>query len=120
MFQPHKILRSGLWRAVDGRVLVFVHKELMLAQVRRAFPARRYVVVDDKPRILGAVKAAWGDAVTTVFPRQGHYAFDAAERDRHPAPDVTLDHIGDIAGADIARWLRPAGALHEHEHQEPA
>ncbi len=123
VFQPRKIQRSGLWRAVEGRVLIHVHKELALDQVRRAFPARHHVFVDDKPRILGAVKAAWGDAVTTVFPRQGHYAFDAAERARHPAPDVTLDHIGDLAGGDLARRLRLSvlpGAPHERQHQETA
>jgi len=118
VFQPRKIERSGLWRAVGGRVLIHVHKELMLDEVRRAFPARRYVLVDDKPRILGAVKAAWGDAVTTVFPRQGHYAFDAAELARHPAPDITLDHIGDLARADVMRRLAGlAGARNESHHE---
>jgi FMN phosphatase YigB (HAD superfamily) len=120
VFQPRKIQRSGLWRAVDGRVLVHVHKERMLDEVRRAFPARRYVFVDDKPRLLGAVKAAWGDAVTTVFPRQGHYAFDAAEIARHPAPDLTLDHIGDLARADVARRLGLAGVSNERHHPTAA
>jgi FMN phosphatase YigB (HAD superfamily) len=120
VFQPRKIQRSGLWRAVEGRVLIHVHKELMLDEVRRAFPARRYVLVDDKPRILGAVKAAWGDAVTTVFPRQGHYAFDAAELARHPAPDITVDHIGDLARADVLRRLGLAGAWNESHHEAAA
>jgi FMN phosphatase YigB (HAD superfamily) len=111
VFQPRKIQRAGLWRAVGGRVLVQVHKERCLDEVRRALPARHYVLVDDKPRILGAVKAAWGAGVTTVFPRQGHYAHDAAERARHPEPDVTLDHIGELLHADVARWTAPAGAL---------
>jgi len=111
VFQPLKIRRSGLWRAVEGRVLVHAHKERHLAALRDGFPADRYVIVDDKPRILGAVKAAWGDAVTTVFVRQGHYAFDDAERARHPEPDVTLDHIGDLARGDRARQLLLAGAL---------
>lgn len=120
VFQPRKIQRSGLWRAVEGRVLIHVHKELRLAEVKRAYPARHHVFIDDKPRLLGAVKAAWGDAVTTVFPRQGHYAFDTAERARHPAPDVTLDHIGDLARADVASWFARAGAAHEPEHEAVA
>ena len=116
VFQPRKIQRSGLWRAVEARVLIYVHKELMLAAVQRAFPARRYVIVDDKPRILGALKAAWGDNVTTVFPRQGHYAFDAAEVARYPVPDVVVDHIGDLARMNIAAWFPPAGEHHEPDH----
>jgi FMN phosphatase YigB (HAD superfamily) len=116
VFQPRKIQRSGLWRAVEGRVLIYVHKELMLDEVKRTFPARRYVMVDDKPRILGALKAAWGDDVTTVFPRQGHYAADAEELARYPKPDVTIDHIGDLARMNIAAWFPSAGAPHESEH----
>ena len=110
VFQPRKIQRSGLWRAVDGRVLIYVHKEQMLDEVRRTFAARHYAIVDDKPRILGALKAAWGDGVTTVFPRQGHYAFDAAEVAKYPAPDVTVDHIGEIARTNIAAWIPLPGA----------
>ena len=105
VFQPRKIQRSGLWDAVDGRVLIYVHKEAMLDDVRRLFPARRYAVVDDKPRLLGAFKAAWGDGVTTVFPRQGHYAHDAAEVARHPPPDVVVEHIGELARTNIAHWI---------------
>ncbi len=116
VFQPRKIQRSGLWRAVEGRVLIYVHKELMLDEVRRTFPARHYVMVDDKPRILGALKAAWGDAVTTVFPRQGHYALDTAEAAKYPAPDITVDHIGDLARTNIAGWFPLPGATHEPDH----
>jgi len=105
VFQPRKIQRAGLWDAVDGRVLIYVHKEQMLDEIRRAFPARHHVFVDDKPRLLGAFKAAWGAGVTTVFPRQGHYAHDAAEIARHPAPDVAVDRIGEIARMNIARWI---------------
>ena len=105
VFQPRKIQRSGLWRAVEGRVLIYVHKELMLDEVKRTFPARHYVLVDDKPRILGAVKAAWGDRVTTIFPRQGHYALDTVEVARHPTPDIIVDHIGDLARTNIAAWF---------------
>jgi FMN phosphatase YigB (HAD superfamily) len=112
VFQPRKIQRSGLWRAVEGRVLIYMHKDLMLDEVRRTFAARHYVIVDDKPRILGALKAAWGDGVTTIFPRQGHYALDAEEVAKYPAPDVIVDHIGDLARTNIAGWFARAGAPH--------
>lgn len=96
VFQPRKVRRSGLWDAVEGRVLIYLHKERMLESVVRRFPASRYVMVDDKLRILTAMKAAWGDAVTTVFPRQGHYARDAREIAAYPAADVTVERIGDL------------------------
>jgi len=116
VFQPRKIARAGLWRAVEGRVLIYVHKELMLDEVKRTFPARHYVVVDDKPRILGALKAAWGDCVTTVFARQGHYAQDVDAVARYPRPDVVVDHIGDLARMNIAAWLPASGAATEAKH----
>jgi hypothetical protein len=96
VFQPRKIRRSGLWDAFQGDVLVYIHKELELADVERRYPAERYALVDDKVRILAAVKEVWGDRVTTIFPRQGHYALDAEEVARYPAPDVTVEHIGDV------------------------
>ena len=76
MFQPRKVERSGLWRAFDGRVLIYIHKEEELDDVARLYPADHYVMIDDKLRILSAVKKIWGERVTTVFPKQGHYAFD--------------------------------------------
>jgi len=97
VFQPRKIRRSGLWDAFRGDVLVYIHKEQELEDVERRYPAERYVLVDDKVRILSAVKDVWGQRVTTVFPRQGHYANDAKEVARYPAPDVTIEHIGDLA-----------------------
>ena len=96
VFQPRKVQRSGLWDAVEGRVLIYVHKETMLDQLRRLYPARRYVMVDDKVRILAAMKAVWGERLLTVFPRQGHYAHDAAILAAHPAPDFTVERIGDL------------------------
>lgn len=96
VFQPRKVRRSGLWDAVQGRVLIYLHKERMLDAVVRRFPASRYVMVDDKLRILTAMKAAWGDSVTTVFPRQGHYARDPKETAAYPAPDVAVERIGDL------------------------
>ena len=85
VFQPRKIERSGLFEAVDGNILIYIHKEQELADVERRYPADRYVLVDDKLRILTAIKAAWGERVTTVFPRQGHYALDAKEDAQIPA-----------------------------------
>jgi FMN phosphatase YigB (HAD superfamily) len=95
VFQPLKIERSGLKAAVGGRVLIYVHKEKELADVEERFPADRYVLVDDKVRILSAVKAAWGARVTTVFPKQGHYATDPGVAG-YPTPDFSVDHIGEL------------------------
>ena len=96
VFQPRKVERSGLWEAVAGEVLIFIHKEQMLDEVERQYPARRYVMIDDKLRILTAIKAAWSDRVTTVFVRQGHYAHDPSQVDPYPPADVTVDAIGDV------------------------
>jgi FMN phosphatase YigB (HAD superfamily) len=93
VFQPRKVQRSGLWEAVDGQVLIYIHKELMLDAVQKRYPARHYVMVDDKLRILAAMKAAWGERLTTVFPRQGHYALDAATVAGLPPADITIDRI---------------------------
>jgi FMN phosphatase YigB (HAD superfamily) len=93
VFQPRKIERSGLWAAVEGEVLVYIHKEQMLDDVERRYPARRYVMVDDKIRILSAMKAVWGERLTTVFVRQGHYAADPSQVDPYPPADVTIDRI---------------------------
>jgi len=96
VFQPRKIQRSGLWEAVEGRVLIYIHKEQMLDDVERRYPAARYVMVDDKIRILAAMKAIWKDRLTTVFVRQGHYAHDVKLVSQYPAADVTVDRIGDL------------------------
>ena len=96
VFQPRKVRRSGLWDAVEGRVLIYLHKERMLDSVKRRHPASRYVMVDDKLRILTAMKGAWGTSLTTIFPRQGHYARDPKEIAAYPAADVTLERIGDL------------------------
>jgi FMN phosphatase YigB (HAD superfamily) len=102
VFQPRKVERSGLWRLFDGRVLIYVHKEKELADVERWFPARHYVLIDDKLTILDAVKRVWRDKVTTVFPRQGHYALDAKALAGQPAADVDLSAIGALASRDLA------------------
>jgi FMN phosphatase YigB (HAD superfamily) len=104
VFQPRKIARAGLAAAVDGRVIVCIHKERELDLVRARLPAERYVVVDDKWRLLAAIKSAWGDAVTTVFVRQGHYAHDPAERRDRPAPDLELDAIAALREVPPARF----------------
>lgn len=102
VFQPRKVNRSGIWKAVAGRVLIFVHKEEMLDAVQREYPAKHYVLIDDKERILDTVKKAWGDRLTTVFPRQGHYALDPGNAGRYRKPDVTVEKIGDLLGMDAA------------------
>jgi FMN phosphatase YigB (HAD superfamily) len=96
VFQPRKVDRAGLNSAVDDNVLIYVHKEHELDDVEARFPAQHYVVVDDKLRILAAIKKVWGDRVTTVFPRQGHYALDPAILASEPPADITVDRIGDI------------------------
>lgn len=102
IFQPRKIERSGLYSAVEGRVLLYIHKERELDDVKERYPADHYVLVDDKPRILATVKESWGERVTTVLPRaQGHYARDARSVARYPAPDVTIDAIGDLLEREV-------------------
>jgi FMN phosphatase YigB (HAD superfamily) len=96
VFQPHKIQRAGLWDAVEGRVLIYVHKERMLDEVKRLYPAEHYVMVDDKLGILEAMKAAWGAQLTTVFPRQGQYARASLSMASHPTADLSVEHIADL------------------------
>jgi FMN phosphatase YigB (HAD superfamily) len=109
VMQPHKIRRAGLWDAVAGRVLIYIHKEQMLASVEQRYPARRYVMVDDKLRILTAIKHYWGDRVTTVFPRQGHFALDAAVVAANPPADLSIGGIGELAGYDSATFSSSDG-----------
>ena len=108
VFQPLKVERSGLWDAVEGRVLIYVHKERMLADIERHYPARHYIMVDDKLRILTAMKKVWRDRLTTVFPRQGHYALDRSDTDAYPPADIILESIGDLVGHDLAGLLDAA------------
>jgi hypothetical protein len=105
VFQPRKIWRSGLYEAVDGQALVYIHKESELADVVAKYPAHHYVLVDDKLRILTTVKAIWGDRVTTVFPRQGHYAHDPRILAEYPPADLTIDAIGDLLSYDLPSLL---------------
>ena len=104
VFQPHKLQRSGLWTAVEGRALIYIHKDRMLADVAARYPARRYVMVGDKLRVLAAMKDVWGDRLTTVFARQGHYAFDPKHLATYPAADLTIERISDL---DPERFSAP-------------
>jgi FMN phosphatase YigB (HAD superfamily) len=106
VFQPRKVERSGLWRAVDGRVLIYIHKEQELAYVERLYPAEHYVLIDDKLRILDAVKRSWGERVTTVFARQGQYAFDPQTLHRYPPADLALASIGELCSWDLDTFLK--------------
>jgi FMN phosphatase YigB (HAD superfamily) len=105
VFQPRKIQRSGLWRAVDGRVMVGLHKEQSLDAMRGRFPAAHYVMVDDKPQLLVAMKRLLGAQLTTVFVRQGHYAAESRETVFDPGPDVCIDHIADLLERDLIHGI---------------
>jgi FMN phosphatase YigB (HAD superfamily) len=109
VFQPRKVERAGLFDAVEGRVLIYVHKEQELDDVTRRYPAEHYVLVDDKIRILTAIKQAWGPRLTTVFPLQGHYAHDP-DVAKYPKPDVTIGRIGELRGYDLARLQAAASS----------
>ncbi len=102
VFQPRKVQSSGLWEAVEGHVLIYIHKEEMLDDVERRYPARHYVMVDDKLRIVTAMKKRWGSRLTTVWPRQGHYALDPQAIATYPAADVTIERIGDLVHYDLS------------------
>jgi FMN phosphatase YigB (HAD superfamily) len=105
VFQPRKVERSGIFEAVEGHVLIYIHKEKALADVERRYPAEHYILVDDKPRILAAVKKIWGDRVTTVFPRQGQYAHDAKVIAACPPADLTVERIGELLDYNLPALL---------------
>ena len=105
VFQPRKIERSGLFEAVQGRVLIYIHKELELEDVESRYPARHYVLVDDKLRILTAVKKVFGPRLTSVFPRQGHYAHDAKALAEYPPADISIERIGDLLQRDRSAFV---------------
>jgi FMN phosphatase YigB (HAD superfamily) len=109
VFQPRKIDRSGLFEEVEGKVLIYIHKEHELEDVERRYPADHYVLIDDKLRILAAVKNIWGARVTTVFPRQGHYALDARVVEAFPAADLSIERIGDLLHYDLKTMLAAGG-----------
>jgi len=112
VFQPRKIERSGIRDAVDGRVLIYIHKEAELSDVERFYPADHYVLIDDKLRILTAIKKIWDERVTTIQPLQGHYAGDPNAQAAYPPADITLEHIGDLLKHDFSAtidWVRQMG-----------
>ena len=111
VFQPRKVQRSGLWQAVEGRVLIYIHKEQMLGDLVQRYPARHYVMVDDKLRILAAMKAIMERRLTTVFARQGHYALDPQIVATYPAADLAIERIGDLLGYDFPAWMRIAKSV---------
>lgn len=108
VFQPRKVQRSGLYDAVGRRALIYIHKEQLLDDVENRYPARHYVLVDDKLRILTAIKEAWGSRLTTVFPRQGHYAHDPKALAMYPPADIAIDRIADLLGYDLSALLGAA------------
>lgn len=110
VFQPRKVERSGLWNAVEGRVLIYIHKEEMLDAVAAAYPARHYVMIDDKLRVLAMMKAEWRDRLTTVFPRQGHYATDAKLLAAYPPADLAVERIGDLITFERSAFAAAATA----------
>jgi len=107
VFQPRKVERSGIFEAVDGHVLVYIHKEEALDDIERRYPAQHYVIVDDKPRILAALKGSWGGRVTTIFPRQGQYALDSKAVAACRPADLTVERIGDLLALDLPALLPP-------------
>jgi FMN phosphatase YigB (HAD superfamily) len=102
VFQPRKIQHAGIWDAVAGRVLIYLHKERVLDHVQKRYPAPHYVMVDDKPNLLAAMKSVLGAKLTTVFVRQGHYALAAQSNLGTPAPDRVIERIGDLQNLDIS------------------
>jgi hypothetical protein len=110
VFQPRKVQRSGLFEAVEGHVLIYIHKEQQLGDVEKRYPAEHYVLVDDKLRILTAVKQVWGSRLTTVFPRQGHYAYDTKTVASYPPADIVIERIGEMLDFDLPTLLHPGKA----------
>jgi FMN phosphatase YigB (HAD superfamily) len=110
VFQPRKVERSGLSDAVDGNILIYIHKEEELEDVKRRYPAEHYVLVDDKLRILSAVKDIWGKRVTTVFPKQGHYTKDPVVLAQYPPADISIGRIGELLDYDLLTLIKKGRA----------
>jgi FMN phosphatase YigB (HAD superfamily) len=107
VFQPRKIQRSGIWHAVEGRVMIYLHKERVLDHMQQRYPAGHYVMVDDKPNLLAAMKSTLGDKLTTVFVRQGHYALAPESNSVEPAPDLTIERIEDLIDRNLTDFQEP-------------
>ena len=108
VFQPRKIQRSGIWDLVEGRVLLYLHKEQSLDSMQARFPAAHYVMIDDKPKLLAAIKKTMGGKLTTVFVRQGHYAHESFDPPISPAPDLVIERIGDLLTKKLPDFMLPA------------
>jgi FMN phosphatase YigB (HAD superfamily) len=106
VFQPRKVERSGIWKAVGGNVLIFIHKEQELECVDSIYPARHYVMVDDKLRLLQAIKDIWKDRVTTVFVQQGHYARDKKAIAQYRPADISIRRIADLLDIELRSWVQ--------------
>ena len=107
VFQPRKIQRSGIWQAVEGHVMIYLHKERVLDHVQARYPANHYVMVDDKPNLLAAMKSTLGDRLTTVFVRQGHYARAPESNSVKPAPDLTIERIENLIDHNLTDFQEP-------------
>ena len=105
VFQPRKIQRSGIWNAVQGRVLIYLHKEGALDGMQRRYPARHYVMVDDKAQLLAAMKRVLGQKLTSVFVHQGHYAAQSANTVIDPPPDLEIQRISDLLNLHLSDFL---------------
>jgi hypothetical protein len=105
VFQPRKVRRSGLWQAVDGHVLIYIHKENMLDDIAERYPAGRYVMIDDKIRVLAEMKKTWRDRLTTVFARQGHYARDEGAVAQYPPADLEIEDIEALLQQEVIAAL---------------
>ena len=105
--QQHSDHRSGIFEAVEGNVLIYIHKELELEDAARRYPAKHYVMVDDKLRLLADIKKAWGEKVTTVFPKQGHYALDPEIIAKYPPADISIERIGSLLEYDLQALCSP-------------
>lgn len=119
VFQPRKVERSGIFEAVEGHVLIYIHKEQALDDVERRYPAAHYVLVDDKLRILTAIKKIWGDRVTTVFPRQGQYAHDLSVLAACPPADLTVERIDNLLDYDLAALLATKQSIQISQEVKP-
>jgi hypothetical protein len=119
VFQPRKIQRSGLWNAVQGRVLIDVHKERAIDAMQQRFPARHYVAIDDKPQLLAAMKQALGERLTTVFVHQGHYTTQSASTVIDPPPDMDIERIAGLLDHDLTDFLDASRIDAASKEQEP-
>ena len=115
VFQPRKVQRSGQWEAVEGRVLIYILKEQMLDDIEQRYPAGHYVMIDDKLRILAAMKRIWGNRLTTIWLRQGHYALDFEAIAIYPPADITIERIGDLLNYNLPRWNTKTTMFHLKE-----